>query len=114
VVISDFLMPHMDGVSFLSKVGRLRPAASLILLAGHADRARVEGAVRETGLDPMEKPWSNDYENVSWLEWNERTGENIEEGLGAFPTFGLKFEFRAEPVPPHARPTRALTAGLKP
>jgi DNA-binding NarL/FixJ family response regulator len=29
VVISDFLMPHMDGVSFLEEVRRLRPAAGL-------------------------------------------------------------------------------------
>ena len=60
VVISDFLMPHMDGVSFLEEVRRLQPTASLILLSGHADRARVRNAVGELGVQYVEKPWSND------------------------------------------------------
>jgi len=59
-VISDFVMPQMDGVCFLEEVHRLRPAASLILLSGHADRARVRNAVRKLGVYFMEKPWSND------------------------------------------------------
>ena len=31
--------------------------------------------------------------NVETLQWDERRGVNIEQGLDAFPTFGLKFEF---------------------
>jgi DNA-binding NtrC family response regulator len=60
VVISDYLMPYMDGVGFLEEVRRLRPSASLILLTGHADRARIERAIRDLGLEFMEKPWSNE------------------------------------------------------
>jgi hypothetical protein len=33
------------------------------------------------------------YENVNVLEWNYRTGRDIEDGLEAFPIFGLKVEF---------------------
>ena len=53
-------MPHRDGLTFLKKVRRLRPSASLILLSGQADRTRVKKAVHELGADYMEKPWSND------------------------------------------------------
>ena len=60
VVISDFRMPHMDGVSFLERVRRLRPAAWLILLTGLADRSRVNRAVVGMGLEFMEKHWSNE------------------------------------------------------
>jgi DNA-binding NtrC family response regulator len=60
VVISDFLMPHMDGVTFLENVRRLRPAAGLILLTGCADRRRVDRAVVDLGIEYMEKPWSNE------------------------------------------------------
>lgn len=34
-----------------------------------------------------------DHRNVDSLDWLERQGVNQEEGLEAFPTFGLKFEF---------------------
>jgi len=33
------------------------------------------------------------HKNVDSLEFQERTGETIEGGLEAFPTFGIKFEF---------------------
>lgn len=33
------------------------------------------------------------HQNVDSLQWQERTGENIEQGLSAFPTFGVKFEY---------------------
>ena len=34
-----------------------------------------------------------DRRNVDSLEWDERRGLNVKEGLEAFPNFGLKFEF---------------------
>ena len=33
------------------------------------------------------------HKNVDSLRFQERTGENIEQGLEGFPTFGIKFEF---------------------
>lgn len=33
------------------------------------------------------------HENIDARQFQERTGLNLEEGLGAFPTFGAKLEF---------------------
>ena len=33
------------------------------------------------------------HKNIDSLRFQERTGENIEQGLEGFPTFGIKFEF---------------------
>lgn len=60
VVISDFLMPEMDGVSFLGVVARLRPEVTRALLTGQGDSRRVTKAVRELDVHYMEKPWDND------------------------------------------------------
>ena len=33
------------------------------------------------------------HDNIDARQFQERTGLNVEEGLGAFPTFGVKLEF---------------------
>ena len=38
IVISDFLMPEMNGLEFLSEVKELYPEVSRILLTGYADK----------------------------------------------------------------------------
>ena len=38
LVISDFLMPEMNGLEFLSEVKKLYPDVSKILLTGYADK----------------------------------------------------------------------------
>lgn len=60
VVISDFLMPGMDGISFLKKVRELQPGASRILLTGYADKQNAIRSINEVGLyHYIEKPWDN-------------------------------------------------------
>ncbi len=61
VAISDFLMPEMDGVSFLKEVRRLYVEAPLIILTGYADKESAIRAINEVGLyHYLEKPWQND------------------------------------------------------
>ncbi len=50
LVISDFLMPDMNGLEFLSEVKRLYPDTVRILLTGYADRASAIRAINEVGL----------------------------------------------------------------
>ncbi|MGD2154347.1 MAG: response regulator, partial [Gemmatimonadales bacterium] len=38
VVIADFMMPEMDGITFLKAVRKQRPEATRILLTGYADK----------------------------------------------------------------------------
>jgi len=60
VVISDFLMPQMNGIDFLKEVSRLQPDAVRLLLTGYADKENAIRAINEVGLyQYLEKPWDN-------------------------------------------------------
>ncbi len=61
VVISDYLMPEIDGISFLSRVKAMKPEATRILLTGYADKENAIKAINDVGLyQYIEKPWEND------------------------------------------------------
>ncbi len=61
LVISDYLMPEMDGISFLAKVRDLKPAIPRIILTGYADKENAIKAINDVGLfQYIEKPWDND------------------------------------------------------
>ncbi len=60
LIISDFLMPEMDGIAFLSEAKKLT-SATMILLTGYADKENAIKAINEVGLYKyIEKPWDND------------------------------------------------------
>lgn len=62
VVVSDYLMPEMDGIEFLKAFRELRPHAPRILLTGYADKENAIKAINEVGLfQYLEKPWDNDH-----------------------------------------------------
>jgi DNA-binding NtrC family response regulator len=61
LVISDYLMPKMDGISFLAEVKKRFPLVPRILLTGYADKENAIKAINEVGLyQYIEKPWNND------------------------------------------------------
>ncbi|MFQ6114944.1 MAG: response regulator [bacterium] len=61
LVISDYLMPEMDGISFLAEVKEINPEATRIILTGYADKENAIKAINDVGLfQYIEKPWSND------------------------------------------------------
>lgn len=58
VVISDYRMPEMDGVAFLSALRTVQPAAVRIILSGHTDLRGLIGAVNDAGIMRfIAKPW---------------------------------------------------------
>jgi DNA-binding NtrC family response regulator len=60
-VVSDYLMPEMDGISFLAQVKELKPEVPRIILTGYADKENAIKAINEVGLyQYIEKPWDND------------------------------------------------------
>lgn len=60
VVVSDYLMPHLNGIQLLSKAKELQPEAARILLTGHADKNSAIQAINDVGLyHYLEKPWDN-------------------------------------------------------
>jgi DNA-binding NtrC family response regulator len=61
LIISDFLMPEMDGITFLTRARELRPDAPRVLLTGYADKENAIKAINQVGLyQYVEKPWDND------------------------------------------------------
>ena len=61
VVVSDFLMPKMNGIELLGRFGKVHPHAPRILLTGYADKESAIRAINDVGLfQYIEKPWDND------------------------------------------------------
>lgn len=61
LVISDYLMPRMNGLQFLAEVKKLYPDVPRIMLTGYADKENTIRAINEVGIfQYMEKPWDND------------------------------------------------------
>ncbi len=62
VVVADFMMPEMDGISFLKEVRSRQPEATRLLLTGYADKENAIRAINEAGLYYyLEKPWDNEH-----------------------------------------------------
>ena len=60
VVVSDYLMPKMNGIQLLGRAKQLQPEAARVLLTGHADKQSAIQAINEVGLfQYLEKPWDN-------------------------------------------------------
>jgi DNA-binding NtrC family response regulator len=60
VVVSDFLMPKMNGLQLLAKAKEFQPEAARVLLTGHADKQSAIQAINDVGLfQYLEKPWDN-------------------------------------------------------
>ena len=61
LIISDYLMPGMNGIQFLLEVKKIHPFATRILLTGYADKENAIKAINEVGLyQYVEKPWENE------------------------------------------------------
>lgn len=60
VIVSDYLMPKINGIQLLAKAKELQPEAARVLLTGHADKQSAIQAINEVGLfQYLEKPWDN-------------------------------------------------------
>ena len=60
LVISDFRMPGMDGVTFLKNMLQTQPDAIRIILTGYADLESAQMAINEAGVYRfINKPWNN-------------------------------------------------------
>ncbi|MFZ2852747.1 MAG: ATPase, T2SS/T4P/T4SS family [Rhodocyclaceae bacterium] len=61
VVISDYMMPGMNGAELLKEVKHRHPDTLRIMLTGHADTGAVMGAVNEGAVYKfILKPWNDD------------------------------------------------------
>ncbi len=74
LIISDFIMPNMNGIEFLSKAKQFQPDTTQILLTGYADKENAIRAINEVGIFKyIEKPWINDDIVINIKNGIERT-----------------------------------------
>jgi len=60
LILSDFIMPEMNGIDFLRNAKKLYSEVSMILLTGYADKENAIRAINEIGIFKyIEKPWDN-------------------------------------------------------
>lgn len=73
IVISDYRMPGMNGVDFLSDVCRKWPETVRIVLSGYADTSAVVSAINEGQIYKfIPKPWNDDELKVTIANSIER------------------------------------------
>lgn len=60
LVISDYLMPEMNGLIFLTEVKKIYPDVPRIILTAYADKDNAIQAINKVGIfQYVEKPWEN-------------------------------------------------------
>ncbi len=61
LIISDIMMPQMNGLAFLSEVKAIYPQTPRIVMTGYADKQNAIQALNELHLfHYVEKPWDNE------------------------------------------------------
>lgn len=61
LIFSDYRMPSMNGVEFLSRVMTVQPAAARVIISAYADRDAIIAAVNEAHLTRfIQKPWNDE------------------------------------------------------
>lgn len=59
--LSDYRMPQMNGVQFLTEAMQLQPDAMRLILSGHTDRSGLLSAINEAEIYRfIDKPWQDD------------------------------------------------------
>lgn len=95
VIISDFMMPKMNGLEFLKKAKTIYPDVSMILLTGYADKENAIRAINEVGLYRyIEKPWDNDDLLINIKNGIERSYliEKLNEKIGELEVANKKLD----------------------
>lgn len=65
LIITDMMMPKMNGLEFLKEANKLYPDVSKIVLTGYADIEKAIGAINEVGLYKyITKPWDSNEELI--------------------------------------------------
>lgn len=75
LILSDFIMPNMNGIEFLSEAKKICKDVSMILLTGYADKENAIKAINEVGIYKyIEKPWDNQDLLINIRNGIERSG----------------------------------------
>ena len=79
--ISDFRMPEMNGVEFLTEAKNLQPNAVRVILSGYTDLEALMGAINEAEIFRfINKPW-NEHELILTIEQALKYKDMLTENL---------------------------------
>ena len=101
VVLSDLMMPGMDGLELLKTVRTLQPDIEFILVTAYGTVEKAVEAMKEGAYDFITKPfkrvedqasaasWKTSAENCSRSVWLESTGKQPSRARVAFVLFSI-------------------------
>jgi DNA-binding NtrC family response regulator len=80
LVVSDYRMPEMNGIAFLTRMVALQPRVARLILSGHTDLDALVGAINQVQIFRfISKPW-HEFELRSTvrqaLEYRDLMSEN--------------------------------------
>ena len=65
LIMSDYRMPTLDGITFLRNAMKLQPDAIRIVLSGYAESSVIIAAINDGGIYKfITKPWEDDLLKV--------------------------------------------------
>ncbi|WP_305044022.1 sigma-54-dependent transcriptional regulator [Geoalkalibacter sp.] len=88
IVITDLMMPHLDGMEILARARRSNPDCAVILITGYGTIESAVAAIRKGAYDYVQKPFEPDalllivrraQEHVRLLRENQRLRRQVEE-----------------------------------
>ncbi|MBV9480857.1 MAG: sigma-54-dependent Fis family transcriptional regulator [Acidobacteria bacterium] len=93
LILSDVVMPGMDGLSLLADLKKEGIASAVLMMSGQADIEMAVRATRLGALDFLEKPVSTDklllsVDNAMRLQRLERENRRLRQRLGAHAMVG--------------------------
>ena len=60
LMVTDVVMPHMNGRDLVRRVRQMRPEMKVIYMSGYTDNLVLQGGMVEEGSDFIQKPFSSD------------------------------------------------------
>jgi len=91
LVLSDYRMPTMNGVEFLTRFMKVQPDVPRVIVSAYADRDAIIAAINETSLSRyIQKPWDDDElrSSVASILGNRARSKNA--GASARAPAGLR------------------------
>lgn len=81
VIVSDIMMPNMNGIQFLEALKELRPNSNVIMITGYADMQVAIEAMKKGAVDFITKPFRFDYVEQTIADLFNKKKQILETGV---------------------------------
>lgn len=115
LIISDFIMPQMNGIEFLLEAKKYNPDTTQILLTGYADKENAIKAINDLQIYKyIEKPWNSDDLLISIKNGIERTKlkSEIKNHIKKLEELNLSLEHKVEERTIELKKTNLKLSGI--